>query len=142
MAESPNRDRAARLLAGGAIGGTLVWLACLAGSWLAVGAEALAGCILGGATVLVFFALGQLVQVLTAEARTVTVMAASLASYVVRAAGLAVVLVFAGPLAEGPGRVALVPTMIAVVLGWVAAEVWTFTRLRIPVFDPPRATDR
>lgn len=142
MVESPNRDRAVRLLAGGAIGGTLVWLGCLAGFWLAAGAEAVPGCLLGGATVLVFFALGQLVQVLTAEARTVTVMAASLASYVVRAAGLAVVLVVAGPLADGPGRVALVPTMIAVVLGWVAAEVWTFTRLRIPAFDPPRAADR
>lgn len=141
MAESANRDRAVRLLAGGAIGGTLAWLVCLAGFSLVVGAEALAGGLLGGATVLVFFALGQFVQVLTAEARTGAVMTAALASYVARAAGLAIVLVVAGPFAEGPGRVALVPTMIAVVLGWVAAEVWTFTRLRIPAFDPPRAAD-
>ena len=37
----------------------------------------------------------------------------------------------------GMDRVAVAVTAIVVVLGWLAAEIWTFTRLRIPVFDPP-----
>jgi hypothetical protein len=35
-------------------------------------------------------------------------------------------------------RVAIAVSAIVVVLGWLAAEIWTFSRLRIPVFDPPQ----
>ena len=39
----------------------------------------------------------------------------------------------------GAGALAtLAVTAIVVVLGWLAAEIWTFSRLRIPVFDPPQ----
>lgn len=138
MAESANRVRAVRLLAGGALGGGIAWLACLVGFGLGAGAASLPWVAFGGGTVVLFFALGQLVQVLTAEAETVVVMVASLVSYVVRAAGLAAVLVLTQPLASGPGSGALVPTMIVVVVGWLAAEIWTFSRLRVPVFDPPQ----
>lgn len=135
MADSPARTRALRLLRGGAVGGGVVWLVCVAAFWLALGPASLAWTVAGGATVVAFFALGQLVQVLTAEADTIVVMVAALASYAVRAGGLAVVLLLAQPLASGPGAVALAPTMIAVVVGWLATEIWTFTRLRVPVFD-------
>lgn len=138
MAESPNRARAARLLAGGALGGGVAWLACLAGFGLATGTASLAWAGLGGATVLAFFALGQLVQVVTAEAEVIVVMVAAVVSYLLRAAGLAVVLVAVRPPASDPGSQALVPTMIAVVVGWLAAEIWSFARLRVPVFDPPQ----
>jgi hypothetical protein len=29
--------------------------------------------------------------------------------------------------------------MIVTVAGWLGAEIWTFTRLRIPAFDSPQA---
>jgi hypothetical protein len=135
MADSPARSRALRLLGGGAVGGGVVWLVCVVAFWLALGPVSLAWTAAGGATVVVFFALGQLVQVLTAEADTIVVMVAALASYAVRAGGLAVVLLLAQPQASGTGAVALAPTMIAVVVGWLATEIWTFTRLRVPAFD-------
>lgn len=138
MADAPDRARALRLLAGGALGGGAAWLACLIGAWLLRGVDSLPWAGLGGATVLAFFALGQFVQVLTAQASPTTVMTASLASYAVRVAGLAVVLVLVQPLTSVPGAGVLVPTIIVVVIGWVAVEIWTFSRLRVPSFDPPR----
>ncbi len=139
MAESGNRARALRLLAGGAIGGGLAWLACLAGFGLALGASTLPWVLLGGATTMVFFAIGQLVQVLAADADAVVVTAASLVSYLVRVAGLVVVLVLAQPLLSGPGARALGLTMIAVAVGWLAVEIWTFRGLRVLDFDPPNS---
>ncbi len=139
MAESANRARALRLLAGGTIGGGVVWVACLAGFGLAADPSGLPWVAIGGLTTLVFFAAGQLVQVLAAEAEAVIVMAASMVSYLVRATGLAVLLVVAQPLASEPGVAALVPTVVAVVVGWLGAEIWTFTRLRVPDFDPPES---
>jgi peptidoglycan/LPS O-acetylase OafA/YrhL len=115
----------------------VAWGACLAGFAVAGGTGSVAWSGFGGATVMTFFALGQLVQVLTAEAGTIAVLVASLGSYVVRAAGLATVLILADPLTEEPGRTALVVTIVVVVLAWLAAEIWTFTRLRIPAFDQP-----
>lgn len=135
MADSPDRARALRLLAGGAVGGGVAWLACFIGFWVGLGPASLPWTAAGGATVVGFFALGQLVQVLTAQAEAIVVMVASLASYAVRAAGLAAILLLVQPFASGPGSAALVPTMIVVVAGWLAAEIWTFTRLRVPVFD-------
>ena len=127
---------AVTVLAGGAVGGGAAWLVSLAGFGLTGGSPTLAWVGAGGITVLGFFALGQFVQVLTAEADTIVVMVAALTSYAVRAAGLAVVLLLAQPLASGSGADALAPTMIVVVFGWLTAEIWTFTRLRVPVFDP------
>lgn len=138
MDDSPDRARALRLLAGGAVGGGAAWLVCLIGAWLWLGADALPWAGLGGAAVLAFFALGQLVQVGTAQASPTTVMTASLASYAVRAAGLALVLVLVQPFTAVAGAGALAPTIVVVVLGWLGAEIWAFSRLRVPSFDPPR----
>jgi len=142
MGDSPDRARALRLLAGGAVGGGVSWLVCVIAFWFGIGPASLVWALGGGATVVAFFALGQLVQVLTAQAEAMVVMVASLFSYAIRAAGLAVVLVAVQPFVSGPGTRALVPTMIVVVAGWLAAEIWTFTRLRVPVFDPAQGGRR
>ena len=137
MAESASRGHALRLLAGGAVGGVLACVVCLVVFGLAMGAPAMPWVIIGGVTTLVFFASGQAVQVLTAAAAAAVALAAALGSYLIRAAGVAVVLIVAQPFAADAANPVLVPTMIAVVVGWLAAEIWTFTRLRVMVFDPP-----
>lgn len=90
--------------------------------------------------VLAFFGLGQAVQVWVADADPQIVMIAALGSYVFRVGLPTLVLIL---LARDPSRfagmnrVAIAVTAIVVVLGWLTAEIWTFSRLRIPVFDPP-----
>mgnify|MGYP001000902806 CR=1 FL=1 len=42
----------------------------------------------------------------------------------------------------GMDRTAVAITTIAVVVGWLAAEIRVFSKLRIPVFDPPEDTPR
>jgi putative exporter of polyketide antibiotics len=134
-----NRGRAWRLLAGGAVGGVIAWLAAGIGCAIAFGPNTWLVVALAGTAAVVFFAAGQLVQVLFAEAEALQMMMAGMASYVVRVGGLAAVAVAITKLAPQLNALALVVTVVAVVVGWLAAEIWVFTRLRIPAFDPPQA---
>lgn len=95
--------------------------------------------------VLAFFGIGQLVQIWVADAAPQVVLTAALGSYAFRVGLPAIALI---AISRDPARladmdrVAVAVTAIVVVLGWLAAEIWTFTRLRIPVFDPPRDDPR
>lgn len=96
---------------------------------------------LAALAVLAFFGLGQAVMVWVADADPQVVLLAGLGSYVFRVGLPALALIL---LARDPSRlaamdrVAIAVSAIVVVLGWLAAEIWTFSRLRIPVFDPPQ----
>lgn len=80
-------------------------------------------------------------MVWVADADPQVVLLAGLGSYVFRVGLPALALIL---LARDPSRlaamdrVAIAVSAIVVVLGWLAAEIWTFSRLRIPVFDPPQ----
>ena len=135
---SPNVLRARKLLRGGLVGGHLAWLVCIVGFWLASGPRAAASAALGGVLVIAFFTIGQAVQVLMADADPRRVLFASLVSYAVRIGALAALLGVA--LANRERLAGLEPTAVAVstivvVVGWLAGEIRTFMRLRIPVFD-------
>ena len=129
-----------RLLAGGAIGGHVVLLACVL--WFAVtgGRPAAVWALLAGLVTIVFFTIGQGIQVLVAEADPKVVLGASLASFTLRAGGLGALLAWS---VDNSARipsldpVAIAVTAIAVVVGWLAAEIWVFTKLRVPIYDPP-----
>ncbi|MCB0912834.1 MAG: hypothetical protein KDB60_14575, partial [Propionibacteriaceae bacterium] len=91
-----------------------------------------------GVLVIAFFTIGQAVQVLMADADPRRVLFASLVSYAVRIGALAALLGVA--LANRERLAGLEPTAVAVstivvVVGWLAGEIRTFMRLRIPVFD-------
>lgn len=96
--------------------------------------------VLSGLVTVLFFTIGQGIQVLVADADPKTVFAASMTSYLLRAAALGGLLIWAqawsGQLV-GLNPVAIAVTAIAVVIGWLGAEIFVFTRLRIPSFDPP-----
>lgn len=95
--------------------------------------------------VLAFMGLGQWVQVRFADAPPQRMMLAWFASYLLRVGVPGVVLFAAAANPErlaGMDRTAVAITTIAVVVGWLAAEIRVFSKLRIPVFDPPEDTPR
>ena len=92
---------------------------------------------------LAFMVLGQWVHVRFADAPPQRMMIAWFASYLLRVGLPGLVLVAAASNPErlaGMDRFAVAITTILVVTGWLAAEIWVFSRLRIPVFDPPEDT--
>ena len=137
---SANASRARRLLVGGLLGGAAVGAASVAVSAVARGGTgALVAC--GAAVaVIMFFALGQAVQVWCADFAAPMILVAALLSYLVRvgALGLLMGVVLAAPGPWTAQRPAAVATMIATLAGWLAGEIWAYARLRIPVYD---ATD-
>ena len=142
---SANAQRARQLLAGGAMGGHAAALIVVGVLYFVRGPSSLASSALTALAVLAFFGLGQLVQIWVADAAPQIVLTAALGSYAFRVGlpALALLLISRDPerLAE-MDRVAVAVTAIVVVLGWLAAEIWTFSRLRIPVFDRPQDDPR
>jgi hypothetical protein len=137
-APSANVMRARRLLAGGAIGGHSILLSCVAIFGLSGGVAAAISAALAGVLTVAFFTIGQAVQVMVADADPKTVLVAALASYIARVGGLGALLALALANADrltAMDTTAVAVTTIAVVLGWLAAEIWVFSRLRLPVFD-------
>ena len=139
MAElSPNRRRAQQLLVGGAAGGHLALLLAVLGFAVARGLPAALSAAVAGIVTIAFFTIGQAVQVLVADAPARRVLIASLASYGLRVSVLGGLLMLA--LANAAqiawlDPIAVAVSTIAVVVGWLAAELWTYSRLRIPIYD-------
>jgi hypothetical protein len=135
--------RARRLLAGGAVGGHAALVSCVAAFAIAGGVPGAVSAALAGILTVAFFTIGQAVQVLVADADPRTVLFASLVSYIARVGGLGALLALALANADrfkAMNTTAVAVTTIAVVLGWLAAEIWVFSRLRLPVFDETERT--
>jgi len=135
---SPNRRRAQQLLVGGAAGGHLALLLAVLGFAVARGLPAALSAAVAGIVTIAFFTIGQAVQVLVADAPARRVLIASLASYGLRVSVLGGLLMLA--LANSAriawlDPIAVAVSTIAVVVGWLAAELWTYSRLRIPIYD-------
>jgi hypothetical protein len=129
-----------RLLNAGLIGGHLALLLCAVAFAVVRGRDAALWSVLSGLVTVVFFTIGQGIQVLVADSDTKVVFAASLTSYVLRAGALAALLAWSQAWSErlaGLDPIAVASTAIAVVIGWLGVEIFVFTRLRIPSFDPP-----
>jgi CHASE2 domain-containing sensor protein len=88
--------------------------------------------------VLFFYAAGQLVMVMFADAGARTLLAVSMASYTTRVALLGLVLLlYSNNRGAWPELVpmAIFLTTMAVVVGWLVVEVLVFSRLRIGHYD-------
>ena len=137
---SANAVRARRLLAGGVVGGHGVLLTAVVGFGLTRGVPGAATAAVAGILTIAFFTIGQAVQVLVADAPPKTVLIAALASYTIRVTALGLLLMFAKSNAD---RIALmdpmvvVGTTIAVVIGWLGAELWVYSRMRILIYEEP-----
>lgn len=130
--------RARKLLLGGLVGGLVAAVLSLVLFTVLDGTRGLASAALASAMVLFFYGVGQLVMVAFADAGARTLLAVSMASYTARVVVLGLVLlVYNKNAAAFPALwpMAIFLTTIAVVVGWIAVEIWVFNRLRIGVYD-------
>ena len=130
--------RARKLLLGGAIGGVAASLVCLIGFGIGYGGRGLVSVGLASAMVLFFYGVGQLVMVQFADAGARTLLTVSLCSYTTRVVVLGLVLVLYERNRESwPSLVpmAIFVTVMAAVAGWLAVEIFVFSRLRIGAYD-------
>jgi hypothetical protein len=140
--------RARKLLIGGAVGGVTAAALCLIGSAIGYGTSGLISAALAAAMVLFFYGVGQYVMVLFADAGARTLLTVSMCSYTARVVILGLVLVLYNAHHEAwPTLTPMVIflTTIIVVAGWLAVEVFVFSRLRIGAYDteyvPPSKGD-
>ncbi len=130
--------RARKLLLGGAIGGVSAAVICLVGFGIGYGRSGAISAALAAAMVLFFYGVGQYVMVLFADAGARTLLTVSMVSYTARVVTLGLVLVLYGKNQDAwPSLVPMVifVTTVAVVAGWLAVEVFVFSRLRISAYD-------
>ncbi len=137
---SRTRQNATRLLLGGLAGWHVGLLLGVGLGIITRQVPGLVGALLGAALALAYFAIGQGVQVLVADADPRQVKNASVGSYVLRVTLLGMLLLW---FLNHPQSLARLDTLglfcgiCSGVLGWLAGLIVTFRRLRIPVFDDP-----
>lgn len=130
--------RARRLLWAGVLGGVTATVVCLVVFGLLDGVPGLVSAGLAAAMVLFFYVVGQLVMVAFADAGARTLLAVSMTSYTGRVVALGLVLLLynryqrSWPTLE---PMVIFFTTIAVVIGWLAVEIFVFSRLRIGAYD-------
>ena len=140
--------RARKLLIGGAVGGMTASVVCLIGFTIAYGMSGLISAALAAAMVLFFYGVGQYVMVLFADAGARTLLTVSMCSYTARVVVLGLVLVLYNAHHEAWPKLTpmvIFLTTIIVVVGWLAVEIFVFSRLRIGAYDteyvPPSEGD-
>jgi len=109
------------------------------GTAIAVGLrEALIGAALGFAAVVIFFSVGQAVEVVACELEPVQGLGVVLASYAVRVVGIGAGfwLAMAHPqLGPAIDRDWLAGSVVATVLAWTTGVVVVAARQRVPIYD-------
>ncbi|MDO5534034.1 MAG: hypothetical protein Q4F65_05230 [Propionibacteriaceae bacterium] len=137
---SPDAQRARQLLLAGLAGGHAAALTAVGLLWALRGAEAGATGAIGAAATLAFYTIALAVQLAVADAAPKVVLFAWFASYVTRVSllgvGLAAVLANAERWAW-LDPVALFVATISTVGGWLGLELFTYSRMRVPVYDDP-----
>jgi len=140
-----NTRRAQELLVAGLVGGHVAALTVV-GLFLALGGtQSAATAAIGAAVTIAFYTIALGVQLAVADASPKVVLFAWFASYVTRVSllglGLAAVLANAERWAW-LDPVALFVSTIATVMGWLALELWRFSRMRVLVYDEPSEISR
>jgi ATP synthase protein I len=126
------------MLRGALVAGVVVGVNAAAVSTVAAGTKGLWGALLGLLMVVVFSGAGLLA--LHAARRTSPTMqlAVAMASYTGRIAvfgGLLALALSSDSLARNVNLTALGITAMVVVMGWMAGEIWSWSRLRVPIYD-------
>ncbi len=135
---SPGARRARALFRAGGLGGVVLAVLVVLAFLFLRGPDAGLSALVAAAVTLGFLGLGQWVQVRMADAPPVTMMMAWLVSYLLRVGvpGIFLVVAMARPeYVATMDRTAVAASTVAAVVGWLAAEIRAYSRLRIPVFD-------
>lgn len=130
--------RAKEMMVGGLVAGHAIGLAVIGLALALGGRDAAVTAALGFAAVVVFFAIGQWIEVIACELEPTQGMGLALASYVVRVVGIGAGLWFIlGHPAVAPHVVKgwLLLSVVGTVVAWVSGVVWVASRQRVPIYD-------
>jgi ATP synthase protein I len=126
------------MLRGALVAAVVVGLNAAAVATVAAGVEGLWGALLGLLIVIIFSGGGLLALHLSRRTSPTMQLAVAMASYTGRIAvfgGLLAVALNSDSLAAHVNLTALGLTALVVVMGWMAGEIWAWSRLRIPIYD-------
>ncbi|MFC9691883.1 hypothetical protein ACFTSF_25250 [Kribbella sp. NPDC056951] len=132
------RHPALAMLRGALVAALVVGLNAAAVSAVAAGLKGLWGALLGLLMVIVFSGLGLFALHLSRHASPQMQLAMAMASYTGRIAifgGLLALAISSDSLARHVNLTVLGIVAMIVVLGWMAGEMWAWSRLRVPIYD-------
>jgi len=129
------------MLRGALIAALVVGVNAAAVSTVAAGLAGLWGALLGLLMVVVFSGVGLLALHLSRRTTPTVQLAVAMASYTGRIAifgGLLAIALSSDSLAKHVNLTVLGLCALVVVMGWMAGEIWAWSRLRVPIYDLDR----
>jgi ATP synthase protein I len=141
VAGQATRHPALAMLRGALVAALVVGVNAAAVSTVAAGLAGLWGALLGLLMVVVFSGAGLLALHLSRRTTPTVQLAVAMASYTGRIAvfgGLLAVALSSDSLAKHVNLTVLGLCALVVVMGWMAGEIWAWSRLRVPIYDLDR----
>jgi ATP synthase protein I len=138
IAGQATKHPALAMLRGALVAALVVGVNAAAVSTVAAGVPGLLGALLGLLTVVVFSGAGLLALHLSRKTSPTMQLAVAMASYTGRIAvfgGLLAVALNSDGLARHVNLTVLGLVAMVVVMGWMAGEIWAWSRLRVPIYD-------
>jgi ATP synthase protein I len=138
IAGQATKHPALAMLRGALIAALVVGVNAAAVSTVAAGVPGLLGALLGMLTVVVFSGAGLLALHLSRKTSPTMQLAVAMASYTGRIAifgGLLALALNSDGLAKHVNLTVLGLVAMVVVMGWMAGEIWAWSRLRVPIYD-------
>lgn len=132
------RHPALAMLRGALVAALVVGVNATAVSTVAAGLAGLWGALLGLLMVVVFSGAGLFALHLSRRATPTMQLAIAMASYTGRIAifgGLLALALSSDSLAQHVNLTVLGVVAVLVVMGWLAGEIWSWSRLRVPIYD-------
>ncbi len=132
------RHPALAMLRGAVVAAVVVGVNAAAIATVAAGLEGLWGALLGLLMVMIFSGAGLFALHLSRRSSPTAQLGIAMASYTGRIAifgGLLAVALNSESLAANVNLTALGVSAMVVVMGWMAGEIWAWSRLRIPIYD-------
>ncbi len=129
------------MLRGALVAALVVGINATAVSAVAAGLPGLWGALLGLVMVIVFSGVGLVALHLSRKTSPTMQLAVAMASYTGRIAifgGLLAIALNSDALAAHVNLTVLGLVAMVVVMGWMAGEIWAWSRLRVPIYDLDR----
>jgi hypothetical protein len=138
IAGQATKHPALAMLRGASVAALVVGVNATAVSAVAAGLPGLWGALLGLLMVMVFSGAGLFALHLSRRSTPTMQLAIAMASYTGRIAifgGLLAVALSSDSLAKHVNLTVLGLVALVVVMGWMAGEIWAWSRLRVPIYD-------